>query len=86
MDIHIIIHHGTLHGITIHIGEVRDTDIMVDITEDTTEIIMAIVIMTIMDHKEEYITEEVIQYQEITGQVDLCQIQGLLHRRESHVT
>lgn len=44
---------------------------MAGITADITEIIMAIAIMTIMDRTEEYIMEEIIQYQEITGQVDL---------------
>ena len=88
--IHIIIHHGTLRGIIIHIGEGHGTEVIMDITEDitaiTTEIITDIIIMTITDLTEGHILEEVIQYQEITGQEGPYQIQGLQHSRESHVT
>ncbi len=84
--IHTITLHGTLHGthpgIIIHTGEVQGTDIMAD----TTEITMAITIMTITGLTGECIKEGASHCQVIAEPVDQYRIQGLLVSREFHAT
>jgi hypothetical protein len=57
-----------------------------DIMTDITEIIMAVTIMTGMDHITGYITEEVIHFQVTAEQADQYPTQELQAMKEYHAT